>query len=217
VTRGTIHLRVRPRNLTMPRATLTTYELDHDLLPAVCVWCGAPATERVTRPVPVPPRGRGCLWGIPLFVILYLAVPAAVVLIPLLLRRTAVRFPVCEAHRDHWDWRDRVRRRVLWPAAAGGSVVAQVVCLTGLVVPPLLYLHAAVGVLGIGFLIDQLVVGRGEVGVHRHGPGRVRLIRAHPDFVAALIEDRARDRVDNPARRALRRDVRDDFDDEPET
>ncbi|MBO0698734.1 MAG: hypothetical protein J2P46_10090 [Zavarzinella sp.] len=200
----------------MPKATLTIYELDHDLLPAVCVKCGAPAAIRVTRPIPVPPRKRTGCWFIPLFFVLYLAVPAAIVLIPLLLRRTGVRIPVCEEHWDHWAWRDRVRRRVLWPAAAGGSVVAQVVCLTGLVVPPPLYAHAAVGVLGVGFLIDQLVVGRGEVGVFRNGPGKVRLVRVHPDFVAALTEDRARDRVDNPARRLLRGDMRDDFDDEPE-
>lgn len=200
----------------MPKATLTTYELDHDLLPAVCVKCGAPATVRVTRPVPIPPRKRTGCWFIPLFFVLYLAVPAVVVLLPVVVRKTGVRIPACEAHQGDWAWRDRARRRILWPAMVALSLAVQAVVLTGLVIHPGLYAHAAAGVIAIAFLIDLAVLARGEVGVFRNGPDKVRLVRVHPDFVAALTEDRARDRVDNPARRSLRGDMRDDFDDEPE-
>jgi hypothetical protein len=40
-----------------------------------------------------------------------------------------------------------------------------------------------------------------------------KLPGVHPDFVAALLEDRARDRVNNPDRRGGHGDIRDDFDD----
>ena len=122
---------------------------------------------------------------------------------------------MCVADRDHWAWRDRVRLRVLWPAVFATSLAAQVACLVGLILHPALYAHTAAGVVAVGFFIDWLALGRGEVTVHRAGRDRVELKGVNPVFVDALIEDRARDRVDNPDRRALRGDVRDDFDDEP--
>jgi hypothetical protein len=153
-----------------------------------------------------------------LFLLVYLAVPAILALLGWLPRpsgRTTVRVPVCEAHRGHWAWRERVRRRVFWPAVFAAALAVQVLCLTGLVLHPAFYAHAAAGAVAVGFFIDWLALGRGEVTIQRAGKDRVQLNHVHPDFVAALVEDRARDRVDNPDRRALRGDLRDDFDDEP--
>jgi len=202
----------------MARATLTTYECEHDLLPAVCARCGAPAAVRVGRSIPVPPGCGTAAWLFPLFLVLYLAVPAVLALVPWLVRRVRqfeVRIPLCEADRGHWAWRDRVRFRVLWPAVFVASLAVQVACLAGLILHPALYAHAAAGVVVVGFVIDWAALGRGEVAVHRAGRDRISLNRVHPDFVAALAEDRARDRVDNPDRRTLRGDIQEDFDDEP--
>lgn len=202
----------------MARATLTTYECKHDLVPMVCARCGAPAIERVSRPVPVPPGCRRAAWFLPLFLLLYLAVPAVLALLPWLTQRsrqTDVRVPLCPVDRDHWAWRDRARLRVLWPLVFAASLAVQAACLTGLVLHPALYAHTAAGVVAVGFLIDGLVIGRGEVTVLRAGRDGFSLNRVHPAFVNALIQNRARDRVDNPDRRVLRGDVRDDFDDEP--
>jgi hypothetical protein len=204
--------------IPMPRTTLTTYECEHDLLPAVCARCGAPAAERVGRPLPVPPGCRTAAWVLPLFLVVYLAVPAVLALLPCFsrrLRHTEVRVPVCAADRDHWGWRDLVRRRALWPLVFVAALAVQAACLAGLILHPALYAHAAAGVVMVGFVIDWATLARGEVVVHRAGPAGVYLSGVHPDFVAALIEDRARDRVDHPDRRTLRGDLRDDFDDEP--
>jgi hypothetical protein len=202
----------------MAKATVTTYECDHDLVPMVCARCGVPATDRVPRPVPVPPGCGTAAWLFPLFLVVYLAVPAVLALLPWLTqryRRTEVRIPFCAMDRSHWAWRDRFRLRVLWPIVFVVSLAVQVLCLTGVILHPAFYAHSAAGVVVVGFVIDGLVLGRGEVTVHRAGKEAFSLNRVHPDFVAALIEDRARDRVDNPDRRALRGDMQDDFDDEP--
>jgi hypothetical protein len=184
----------------------------------VCARCGAPATERVPRSLPSPPGCGTAAWLLPLFLLVYLAVPAVLALLPWLTRRfhrTAVRVPVCQAHRDHWAWRDRVRRRVLWPAVFATALAVQVACLADLMLHPGFYAHAAAGVVCIGFGLEWLALGRGEVTVQRAGKDRAQLNHVHLDFVATLIQDRARDRVDNPDRRTLRGDVQEDFDDEP--
>jgi len=198
----------------MPTATLTTYECEQDLLPALCTRCGAATTDRVPRPLPVPPRRWTLVWALPVFFVLYVALPLLIVIFTRLLRQTWVRVPVCDAHRDHWAWRERARTRYLWPVICVASLAVEIACLTGLFLHPLLFAHAAAGVIVIGFALDWLIVGRGEIGVVRAGPDRVRLVGVHPNFADALIEERARDRVQNVARRPLRDDVRDDFDDE---
>ena len=200
----------------LPKITVTRYECDHDLLPAVCVRCGAPAVERVPRSLPKPPKAWGCLlWG-PLVLIVYLALPFTIMLILWLLPRdqNRVRLPTCAAHRDDWAWRYRVRTRWLWPAICFVSLVVQVICLTGTVVHQGFYAHAAAGVLVVGFLFDQLTLGRREVEITRPSSKELILRGVHQGFVDALIHDRARDRVDNPERRALRGGVQEDYDDE---
>jgi hypothetical protein len=200
----------------MADTTVTLYECERGLLPAVCVQCGSPATGTVQRPLPVPPKKKWtCAWVLSLVLLLYLAVPAVIIVLPWLWRRAAVGIPVCDDHRDHWDWRRRVRTRVLWPPVVVASLAVQAACLAGFLLHPVAYAHAAAGVLVVGFAIDWLTIGRREVGVLRAGDKEVRLNNVHPTFLAALIEERARDRVDNPDRRALRGDVRDDYDDEP--
>jgi hypothetical protein len=48
----------------------------------------------------------------------------------------------------------------------------------------------------------------------RAGPDNIRLVHVHQAFADALIHERARDRLDNPERRAPQGDMRVDYDDE---
>jgi hypothetical protein len=65
-------------------------------------------------------------------------------------------------------------------------------------------------------ILENAVIGYGAVKVVKVQPSdSIRLNDVHPDFVAAVIEDRARSRVWDPDRRPAGRDVKDDFDDEP--
>lgn len=200
----------------MPDATISRYEVERNVLPTVCAKCGVPATTRAQRPVPVPLRKRTLAWAFPLGMVLYLAVPMSIIIFIRLLPHTGVGVPVCDAHQVDWAWRERVRTRYLWPVVCIASLAVEIMCLTGLLFHPVVFAHAAAGVLVVGFLLDWLIVGRGVVTVFRAGKDQFRLSRVHSSFVTALIEDRARDRVDNPERRSLLRgDLRDDFDDEP--
>jgi hypothetical protein len=199
----------------MAEIIATIDECERGLLPPVCVRCGAPATERVPRPLPFLLRLRTLWWVGPAFFLAYLLVPAVAVLFICPPRRVWYGLPTCADHRDHWAWRDRVRRRYLWPPICVASLAVEVACLTGLILHPLLYAHAAAGVIMVGLALDGIAVLRGEV---RFGPGRsgtVRLNGVHPAFVAALVEDRARNRVWDAARRPQHSTERDDFDDEP--
>jgi hypothetical protein len=199
----------------MPDFKVTRYECDHDLLPMVCVRCGAPATECVARPLPKPPKAWTCLF-IPIILVVYLAIPASLLILLWLIptEPDRVRLPVCDAHRDDWSWRSRFRTRWLWPPIIFASLVVQVLCLTGVILHQAFYAHAAAGVLVLGFVIDYWTVGRKEVQVARAGPTEAQLRNVHQAFVDALIHDRARDRVDNPDRRAFRGAIQEDYDDE---
>jgi hypothetical protein len=197
----------------MPQVVVTRYECDHNLLPALCLRCGATATEWVPRSLGTPPRSRLRHLLLPVFLIIYLAVPASIIVLIRLPPREEIGFPFCTVHRDDWGRRNRVRNRWLWPAVCLISLIVQIVCLAGPMPLPLAYAHAAAGVLVVGFVIDQLTIGRRETCVLRSGRTQFSLTNVHEAFVNALIHDRARDRVSNPDRRALRGDLRDDYDD----
>src|SRR5438128_299017 len=131
----------------MPRITISAYEYEHNLLPSVCVRCGAPATQWVSRPIPQRPKLRGCALVLPVVLLFYLAVPASIILFlllsPRIWRQERIGLPVCSDHADDWDRRYRVRARWLWPPVCAGSLFVQAACLTGLILHPALYAHAA--------------------------------------------------------------------------
>lgn len=203
----------------MAQVTVTRYEFEHDLLPDVCVRCGAPATQRVSRPIPPRPKWRGCVLILPVVLLLYVAVPASIMLFLLLSsrkwRHEQMGLPACDEHAGDWTRRYRIRTRWLWPPVCVASLIVQVVFLTGLILHPALYAHAAAGVIFVGLVIDAIFLGRKEVGIARSGPDEIKLVTVHQTFVDALTHDRARDRVDNPERRPAAGDMRADYEDEP--
>jgi hypothetical protein len=68
-----------------------------------------------------------------------------------------------------------------------------------------------VALLQVGLV--ELFVSRDTVRVGQNRHKLITLGNVHHAIVAALTEDRARDRVNTPARRAGFGDIRDDFDD----
>jgi hypothetical protein len=200
----------------MPRVTVTAYELDHDLLPPVCVKCGQPATvrlDRTTRVIDEPGRWYG-FYTVVVVVSIFFFPP---LFLFLLRRAKAVRFriPFCGPDLARTMRRERWALRVLVPVWCLWALLADTALVLQLFSRHSPWFCAMAGAMAV-------VVAMGEVGTawlrrRRRKPpvAEYNLPNVHPAFIAALSEDRARDRVDNPFRRGGRGDVRDDFDDEP--
>lgn len=200
----------------MARVDLTDYELAHDRLPAVCAKCGMPTTERsrMTQTLYFIDGWWGAAQVVAVVVGVFFFPPLAVGVIrssPVI--RVAV--PLCPAHRDLFRARERQERRWLFPVWTAAAVVMDVMLVVEFVVGgPGVSCCGLVAVL-IAAVTASAVIARGRVGLAKPRKTGVRLTGVHPAFAAALLEDRARDRIDNPDRRGGHGDVRDDFDDEP--
>ena len=199
----------------MPAVALTDYEIEHALLPPVCARCGRPAAGRLELKLRVLDGWRGMV-AIPGLLIGMFFFPPSILFTLRLARIVRLRVPHCREHRlEHYRAARRSLRLLLpaWTAAA-------------LVLDACLIVETAFT--GTGFscygLLAALIVATIASGVIerplvRLGGARkpgFRLTNAHRAFVAALIEDRARDRVDNRDRRGGFGDVRDDYDDGPD-
>jgi hypothetical protein len=204
----------------MARVTLTPYEYENDLLPMVCAKCGQPADARVRRPIRFVGRHRRLLLetGIVLGLLFF---PALFLWVAFSLGQVIwVRIPVCETHYDDWKWRDRATHWFLIPAWTLSVLVLYAISIVFLVKGDPNSASAVLSGVPIAIvpvvLIENLVVLFRAVRLTKSGTtNEVRLSGVHEDFAAALIEDRARQRVDDPERRrSPQGDVRDDYDDE---
>jgi hypothetical protein len=201
----------------MSQVTLTDYECEHDLHPAVCAKCGSPATERVPRRVRYLTDDLGWLRIVALSSSLILMPPLFLWLAFRYGRVVWVRIAMCDQHRDHWGWRDCALYWCLLPA---WTVVAG--ALNGLGLIALMvgrdagwYFAAGMFTLVLTLVVENCVIAFGSVKIMRsEKPAGVKLYGVHSDFVAALAADRARDRVTNPDRRPTGSGVREDYDDE---
>jgi hypothetical protein len=197
----------------MAIVSLTKYEIENDLLPAVCARCGEPATDRRDLVLHILDGWKGGLLVAVLFFGLFFFPP----LVPWTLRRarqTRVPLPLCAVHHQWFESRARIEKRYLFPIWTAATLV-----LDGLIVVELTLGGpglSCVGVFGvfIGAVLASALISRGRIGITGPPKKDVRLHGVHEAFAAALAEDRARDRVSNPARRGGHGDVRDDYDDE---
>jgi len=204
----------------MPKVTVTEYELVNDLLPMVCAKCGNPAEVRVPRPI----RFIGSDWaGVRALALIFglLFFPPLFCFIAYRYAEIIrVRIPMCESHMDDWGWRDRAMFRLLIPGWTLAVLLLYSFGLAFLIlgddqIAAVCFLSPVVALV-LTALVENLVLLRGAVRTAKTEDKKldVRLSSVHSEFVAALAEDRARDRVDNPERRVPTRDVREDFDDE---
>ncbi len=191
----------------MAKVVLTDYECSRDLLPDLCARCGAPAGTKVSHDVRVFGPWLGGLIALPLMYSLFFFPPVAILIIFRAGHRREVRVPLCPRHRAAKMWRDRMRRRVLFPVWTVVVVLIDALVITEAVLggPGRAMVAVYVALLLVG-LVELLVISPDTVRVGRNRRKLTILGNVHPAFVAALTEDRARDRVNTPARR-------DDFDD----
>lgn len=78
----------------MAECAFHRFEAEHGLLPAVCMRCGAPSSQRVRRQFSWYPR-----W-IAVLVLINLLVFAIVALV--MTKRVTLEVPMCDRHRNHW-------------------------------------------------------------------------------------------------------------------
>src|SRR5262245_59613935 len=198
----------------MPRVDLAEYEVTHDLLPALCARCGESAAERVTHKAHIVEGPWALLQVFGLLAGLFLFPP----LIRLTIRYTrqvGVPVPLCAAHGDHFRSRERMENRYLFPAWTAAALIVDAIVVIALVSGLEGCICYSPCVILLACLAASAAISRGVVTVTRPGKDGIRLSGIHEAFAAALMEDRARDRVSNPDRRGGHGDVRDDFDDEP--
>jgi hypothetical protein len=192
----------------MPSITLSKYECSRDLLPDVCAVCGAPATTRKSRTFSWHPSWVWILILVNLLVVLIVAL--------VLTKRMTVRLPVCDQHEGYW------RRRTLFYTLPtvfilllGAGAFTYVVSrppgpaddLNGWLC------GGSIGLLFVWVVVAAIVQASG-IRSTEITDRTMTLAGLHPDFVAAVREDRARDRDDARYRRTRYGDERDDFDDE---
>jgi hypothetical protein len=200
----------------MARITVTDYECEHDLLPPLCAKCGAPTAERAPRTVRMLDDKR--IWVAVVFLFgLFFFPPLVVLVILRIARANQVRVPICPDHRNHWAWRDWAMSWVLIPGWAAVVLAAEAygafLQMEGR--DGSAFFCVGLPALAVALVLENWAIGYGAVKVEQAHKDKVKLVGVHETFVAALLEERARDRVANPDRRALRGDMRDDFDDEP--
>jgi len=204
----------------MPTVIVTEYEHVNDLLPMVCAKCGNRAEVHVSRPI----RFLGSDWAgvrTPALIFGLLFFPPLFCLIAYRYAEIIrVRIPMCETHKDDWHWRDRVMFGLLIPGWTLTVLVLHAFGLAYLIqgdgdTAAVCFLSPVVVVV-MTAVIENLIVLWGAVRTAKTADQKldVRLSSVHPEFVAALAEDRARDRVDNPERRVPDGDLLRDYDDE---
>jgi hypothetical protein len=204
----------------MPTVTVTEYEYVNDLLPMVCAKCGQPAEVRVPRPIRfIGGDGAGVQTAVLMIGLLFFP-PFFCLIAYRYAEIIRVRIPMCETHTDDWYWRDRVTLGLLIPGWTLAVLVLHSFGLAYLIqddgeIAAVCFLSPVI-VMVMTALVENLVVLWGAVRMAKTEDKKldVRLSGVHPEFVAALAEDRARDRVHNPERRVPDGDLRHDYDDE---
>jgi len=197
----------------MAKVLVTNYEIENDLLPAVCARCGRPATDRRDLVLHTLDGWKGGLLVFALFFGLFFF-PPLVLWTLRYARQTRVPLPLCAADYNWFESRERLEKRYLFPIWTAVALLNDALIVVELALGgPGLSCCTVIGVFFCALLASG-IIARGRIGVTKPHKGDIRLTGVDEAFAAALIEDRARDRVSNPDRRVDHGDVRDDYDDE---
>ena len=196
----------------MPTVYLTRYECERSLVPRLCARCGMPADDAIGVAV-ITPAIHGLLGTL-----LILCPPLLLLIVWRLQGRPHLRMPMCPTDRADWQWRDRVTTRTYLVVV--GAYLAAAVVLLG--TPGWLDWEVMAGLSVAGYfavwnvwMVPAVLVWTRTVRATKVMAEGLRFSGLHPAFVAAVREDRSRD--PDPARQARFGDVRDDYDDGPES
>lgn len=81
----------------MARVRLEDYEVEEDLLPQVCMKCGAEAATT---------KRKTFSWYPPWIIAIIIVAPLPGLIVAMVLtKRMTVRVPICDQHKNHWTWR----------------------------------------------------------------------------------------------------------------
>src|SRR5262249_19245146 len=110
-----------------------------------------------------------------------------------------VPVPLCAVDYQWFESRARIEKRFLMPIWTAAVLLNNVLIVTEVTSGgPGVSCCTAVGVL-MSALLASALISRGRIGITGPPKKDVRLHGVHEAFAAALAEDRARDRVSNPA------------------
>jgi len=192
----------------MPSVTLSKYECTRGVLPRICMWCGEPADEIKTKSFG---------WFHPLiYLTLFIGFLPFVIIALVLTKRMTVDAPFCHEHRGHWARRNLlVSGTLMMVLALGiGSIVYMSSQPVGQRDEITAFFCVAAAVLLFAWLVLSMYVSLTAIRVTEITDRTMTLAGVNEQFIAALEEDRDRDRADGRDRRRRYDDVRDDFDDE---
>src|SRR5207247_2266125 len=101
-----------------------------------------------------------------------------------------VRVPMCETHKDDWNWRDRAMFGFLIPAwtiaVLALDAFAVMYLIKGNGNDAAICILSAIGVVVLTALVENLIVLYGAVRLAKaEKKAEVRLSAVHPEFVAA--------------------------------
>jgi hypothetical protein len=170
----------------MARLRLSRSEVEDDLLPAVCMCCGAPAAVRKTKAFAWDQPGilsvllllGICIWPL-LLVGLLIAV--------LNTRRMQVRVPLCEAHQHYW----RLRTLFTFGGLAAFLVLGVLLVLAWRSRPSVLAELLPVLVLGTLlagaiWLVTAAILQQHSIRPTEITPRGITLVNVSPRFIQAL-------------------------------
>jgi len=187
----------------MPPDPLTTVELSrqecvNDLLPKVCVRCGAPAAGCL--PVQYSWAPKWSVW--------------LVFTWPLFSRTMLVRLPLCEPHLTSWRKRNfRYQVALVAVLVLGMGTYASMLIYPNTWVRDLaVWLCSGWALLFFIWLFVAIIAAERDIKTIRITERSLTLNRIHEAFVAALAEERQRNEDPHADRRFG--DLRDDFDED---
>jgi hypothetical protein len=194
----------------MAKVRITREEAERGLLPPVCALTGVP-TEDVKR--------KGFAWQPGWVSILILAGLLPYLIVVLIMRKTmTVGVPLVREKHGHWAWRTLVGL---------GCILASIALIVaGLALggtsdrdpPPAAGVCFAAGMIGfLASLVVYIILNTGCIRPTEITDRDITLVKVHPNFVAALEEERDRDEEQYRRERQQRRkDRRREEDEEDE-
>jgi hypothetical protein len=171
----------------MATVRLSRYEVEEQLLPAVCLQCGAPATRE---------RRKAFSWYPPwINLLIFVGLIPFLIVALVLTKRMTMHAPFCEEHRNHWNWRSWfvwLGLMLVMFLGFGAVVVAIILANRGVVNGDTMVGLACVGTLLIGliWLVAAAIIQQTAIRPTEITDRRLTLTNVSDYFIDALDEER---------------------------